>query len=248
MPRMGQMDCDEAEKPSTRSRTPTRSKTPTQSKPPTRAKTPTRVKTSTRGGKAAASKVAAAKSTSGESTSSISSECVSLLKQKGDIQRLIAQSLALQGECDLAAEILEQAAKQPVGTQEIISQGLVEATTQFHEAFSLVASDPVFSVLQDSTISLPSVVRALEVAAAPPIKKPARRTAAKPSRDFIMVLERARDCIFRVHSKAMKAGSSTTIPRVASLLTSIIVLLSALTNSKGPGPEHPLYASYSLGM
>ncbi|KAF8247424.1 hypothetical protein K440DRAFT_584672 [Wilcoxina mikolae CBS 423.85] len=219
----------------------------TEKSPPRRPKTPTR-----RGGRAAtALKSADAKLSSEKEVPPIESECTTLLKQKGDIQRLIARSMALQGECESATETLEQAAKLPAGNQEIISQGLVEAINHLQKAFSLVSSDPVFSSLQESTISLPSVTLSLELvrsSMASPVKKSIRKVTVKKTKAFIEVLEQARDCLLKVHSKAMRSGSSTTIPRVASLLTSIIVLLSAMTDLKGRGPEHPLFASYSLEL
>jgi len=88
---------------------------------------------------------------------SVVSECPGLLKQKGDIARLIASSQAVQGDCDSALEILNEAAKLPSGLQEGISQSLVEARIHLQEAFSLVCSDPVLGVLQDSCIT-PSVL------------------------------------------------------------------------------------------
>lgn len=216
--------------------------------PNTRPKTPTR-------GRADAAKAAAAKAAPEKQTTSVSGECTTLLKQKGDIQRLIARSLALQGECDAAAGTLKDAAKLPAGNQEIISQGLVEAINHLQKAFSLVSVDPVFSVLQESTISLPSIALSMDLAGGnvSPVKKTVRKVGVKKTKDFIAVLEQARDCLFKVHAKAMKSGSSTTIPKVASLLTSIIVLLSAMSSTavasmSGRGPEHPLFASYSLEL
>jgi hypothetical protein len=88
---------------------------------------------------------------------SVASECPGLLKQKGDVARLIACSRAVQGDCDSALEILNEAAKLPSGLQEGISQSLVEARIHLQEAFSLVCSDPVLGVLQDSCIT-PSVL------------------------------------------------------------------------------------------
>lgn len=219
----------------------------TEKTPSRRPKTPTR-----RGGRATkALRSTVIKSSPTKEVSPIESECTTLLKQKGDIQRLIARSMALQGECESATETLERAAKLPAGNQEIIFQGLVEAINHLQKAFSLVSSDPVFSSLQESTISLPSIALSLEFVRsniASPVKKSTRKAIVKKAKAFIEVLEQARDCLLKVHTEAMKSGSSTTIPRVASLLTSIIVLLSAMTDLKGRGPEHPLFASYSLEL
>ncbi|KAI5810824.1 peptidase family C50-domain-containing protein, partial [Pyronema omphalodes] len=225
-----------------------RAKTPTR-----RARTPTRKTTkSPARGKSAAAVAAAAPVPAKATASSVEAECTILLKQKGDIQRLIARAQALRDQTDTAALTLEASSKLPAGNQEVISQGLVEAMNYFQKAFSLVSSDPVFSSLQESTISLPSI--ALEIARASlapsPVKptKGGRKQAVKKTMAFIEVLEQARDCLLRVHGKAMRSGSSTTVPKVASLLTSTIILLSAMTDLKGRGPEHPLFASYSLEL
>lgn len=224
-----------------------KAKTPTR-----RARTPTRKTTKSPARGKAAAAVAAAPVPAKATASSVEAECTALLKQKGDIQRLIARSQALQDQTDTAALTLEESSKLPAGNQEIISQGLVEAMNYFQKAFSLVSSDPVFSSLQESTISLPSI--ALEIARASlapsPVKptKGGRKQAVKKTKAFIEVLEQARDCLLGVHGKAMRSGSSTTVPKVASLLTSTIVLLSAMTDLKGRGPEHPLFASYSLEL
>ncbi|KAI5795625.1 peptidase family C50-domain-containing protein [Geopyxis carbonaria] len=184
---------------------------------------------------------------------SIVAECSLLQKQKGIVGRLVAYNLALQGQCTAAMEALEDASKLPAGPHEEISQGLVEARNLLQQALDLVSADPIFNCLQDSTISLPSIAMYGDIAnptedAPAPAKKPTRKVTVKKAKAFIEVLQKARDCAYAVHKRAVTIGSSSTVHRAASLLAGIIVLLSAMTNSKGHGPEHPLYASYSLEL
>lgn len=86
-----------------------------------------------------------------------------------------------------------------------------------------------------------------------PIASPVKKTARKPAkerkavREFMDLLTRARDAVYNVHTRAAKCGSSTMTHSVASLLSEIIVLIHAVTSAKGKGPDHPLFASYSLG-
>ncbi|PWW75361.1 hypothetical protein C7212DRAFT_358438 [Tuber magnatum] len=181
--------------------------------------------------------------------SAVAAECSVLLKQKGNILRLKAHNLTMQRQCEQAEILLREASGLPVGQQETVVHGLTEAKHLLQEALSLVGSDPVFSVLHESTISLPSV--ASRPGESSPVKKSAKRSAvatAKQTKKFVEILTKARDAVANVHTRAVKMGSSMITHSVASLLSQIIILLSAVTNSKGKGPEHPLFASYSLEL
>lgn len=82
-----------------------------------------------------------------------------------------------------------------------------------------------------------------------PVKKANRKPARerKAVREFMELLSRARNAVYNVHTRAAQCGSSTMTHSVASLLSEIIVLIHAVISTKGKGPEHPLFASYSLG-
>jgi separase len=81
----------------------------------------------------------------------VAGECSALLKQKGNVLRLKAHNFSMQRKCDQAEALLKEAAKLPVGHQEAVVHGLTEARHLFLEALMLISSDPVFSVLQDSS-------------------------------------------------------------------------------------------------
>ncbi|KAL7269465.1 separin protein [Rhizina undulata] len=183
----------------------------------------------------------------------VTGECSALLKLKGNVLRMKSYNQTIQENFEQAAELLKQAAMLPAGQQEYISQGLAEAKQLLHEALEAIASDPVFSVLQDSTLSVPSIAASSPADSSPTNspKKLTRKTIVtvpKQARQFVDFLSKARDCIHNVHIRAVRTGSTTMAHGVASLLSGVIVLLSAVSNIKGKGAEHPLYASYSLEL
>lgn len=121
-----------------------------------KVKAPTKPRTR---GRAATTKSKAAKAEAENGAAPVSTaaivagECSALLKQKGNVLRLKAHNLSMQRKCDQAEALLEEAAKLPVGHQEAVVHGLTEARHLFLEALVLISSDPVFSVLQDSSMS-----------------------------------------------------------------------------------------------
>jgi separase len=87
-------------------------------------------------------------------TSTVVGECSTLLKQKGNVLRLKAHNFSMQQKCEKAEALLKEAAKLPIGHQEAVVHGLTEARHLFQEALILMSSDPIFGVLQDSSITI----------------------------------------------------------------------------------------------
>lgn len=244
------MDVDEEsvsqKQPSKRPRTPTNNKAPTYSR-----------------GKSAASKPAGALKEVAKAEKGIITECSSLLKLRGNILRLKAYNLAMQSQVEKADSLLQEAGKLPSGQHEIIYQRLAAAKHLLLEGLNLLASDPVFCVLQDSTISLPSVAPSKNVTTQDPtdgkpvkdLKKARKGKAMKEpevektaSFRFVEILTKARDSVADIHYHAAKVGSTTMVHSVSMLLGGIIVLLSAISPGSGKGTCHPLLASYSLEL
>jgi len=193
----------------------------------------------------------------------IITECSSLLKMRGNILRLKAYNLAMQSQVDQADLLLEEAGKLPSGQFELIFQKLAAARHLLLEGLALLASDPVFCVLQDSTISLPSVAppkvtTVQEAVEQVPVKDSKKGRKGKATKEpdiektktfhFVEVLTRARDSVADIHFHVAKVGSSAMVHSVSMLLSGIIVLLSAMTPGKGNRPCNPLLASYSLEL
>lgn len=87
-------------------------------------------------------------------TSTVISKYSTLLKQKGNVLRLKAHNFSMQQKCEKAEALLKEAAKLPIGHQEAVVHGLTEARHLFQEALILMSSDPIFGVLQDSSITI----------------------------------------------------------------------------------------------
>jgi len=210
--------------------------------------------------KSAATKLAAVAKDVAKLERGIITECSSLLKMRGNILRLKAYNLAMQSQVEQADLLLEEAGKLPSGQFEIIFQRLAAAKQLLLEGLKLLASDPVFCVLQDSTISLPSVAppKAVRPAEQVLVKEPKKGRKGKATKEpdvektkafqFLEVLTKARDSVSDIHFHAAKVGSTAMFHSVSTLLSGIIVLLSAVTSGREKGPCNPLLASYSLEL
>lgn len=72
-------------------------------------------------------------------------------------------------------------------------------------------------------------------------KSKGANTSEKVAKNLVDELTRARDQLLQVHLKAARIGSIPILNSISSLLSTITVYLSAVTQ------EHPLFASYPLG-
>ncbi|KAF8471804.1 peptidase family C50-domain-containing protein [Kalaharituber pfeilii] len=193
----------------------------------------------------------------------IITECSSLLRMRGNILRLKAYNLAMQSQCEQADLLLQEAGKLPSGKHEIIYQRLAQARHLLLEGLELLSSDPVYCVLQDSTISLPSVAQSKTVTNQEPTGSPRKRITKRAlgstkskealaeqsvATKFVEKLSQARDIIADIHLHAAKVGSTAMAHSVSMLLSGIIVLLSAVLSEKGTGVSNPILASYSLEL
>ncbi|TGZ82401.1 hypothetical protein EX30DRAFT_362974 [Ascodesmis nigricans] len=227
---------------------PVRAKTPTGRRSPALKKMPTGRKTPVKRGETRSLK---SKASTLEQVidGQDASEYKMLLLQQGHIHRLIGYSLAIQNQWAAAMESLKEAAKLPLDQQEAIFQGVAEARTLLQEAMDTLSESPVFNVLLESTISLPNIDMRGEIHPVEPVKKASRKAVAADNVEtFKNALERARACVHTVHSRAVKWGSSAAVQQTTSLMAGVIVLLSAIADSKGKGVEHPLFANYSLEL
>lgn len=212
-----------------RSRTPT--KTPTKrgaSKGPVRSKTPT---------KQAVAKLA-------------HSEFFALDRIKGNILRLKADNMALQGNFDEAEELLKDASEFSLGQNDAIAQKLVYARRLYFFAIALLGDDPALSALQDSTLSLPNIActKFVDVDDAPVKKAVGKGKGKAKSEEPLELLCKARDALLEVHMAAVETGSTMAARSVSVLISSLLVLISALNKKKVEEEKHQGFAGFSLGL
>ncbi|KAK0668626.1 putative Separin [Cercophora samala] len=132
-----------------------------------------------------------------------------------------------------------------------------------------MAQDPVFSVIQDSTISFPALsLEALAGAQSSPVKAAAspKRAAASPkkgvkatgkgegaARDlpqgvYVDNLREAHDYLLEAHAVASKSGDSALIHKISGMLQHVGLFLTATSPSRAKATIHSAQTSYSVEL
>jgi separase len=127
-------------------------------------------------------------------------------------------------------------------------------------------ADPLYSVLQESTISFPAVMAQLRPdkstgerlsstrlspsGNAKNGKNGADRAGLKspPPESFIDKLRQAQEHLVEVHSVAFMTAPMAVIHSISTLLNSVAMLLSAAAQGKANHLAHPAFASCLIGM
>ena len=150
-----------------------------------------------------------------------------------------------------AMDILEQMTVRPTGSDDIYREQMIRAVCLVGQSLNDMIRDPVFSALQDSTISFPAVAQSKATDAAAgsgsPVKTPPAR---KPSKSrggsrFVDALVEAQNHLLEANSAAVVRGDGGLVHRISSLLQSTVIFLSA-TSTKCGIMGHPGYASCAI--
>ena len=146
---------------------------------------------------------------------------------------------------------------------EAVDHGLAMAKQFLFHSLDQMNADPVYSVLQDSTISFPSVAglaknekhgdRLSVVKVSPPRKgaRGARELAGSKSPvpdSFFDKLRQAQEHLTEIQSMAVAVAPVSVVHTASALLNSVAILLSAAGQVKGRSLAHPGLASSSIGM
>lgn len=212
--------------------------------------------------KAPIRKMASRAKTPVEIVAPITEECPQLMSLKATILRQKAKASMMAKKFIDALHILDEAENFP-GTQlDSVDQGLLKAKQLLLQSFDQMNKDPVYSVLQDSTISFPSVVGPskdkhgdrLSVAKVSPPRKTQsgrnnrdRNVSKSPAPDSCFEkLRQAQEYLIEAHATALVLAPVAVVHNVASLLNSVSILLSALGPTKGRLLAHPGMAISSI--
>jgi separase len=199
-----------------------------------------------------------------EEVPSVAEKCPQLTSLKAVILRDKARALISNKKFAEALEFLNEAEAFAHTQIEIVDQGLARAKHLLLHSVEQMNADPVYSVLQDSTISFPSVVGSskiekhgdrLSVKVSPPRKAQMSRNnrdragSKSPAPDsFFDKLRQAQEHLTEVHSIAIAVAPMAVIHKVSALLNSVAILLSAAGQVKGKIPANPGFASCSIGI
>jgi separase len=195
---------------------------------------------------------------------SISDESMQLASLKGFLLRQKADALMLWKRCEEAVAILKEADTFLRREVDTIDQHISTAKQLLMQSVEQMSADPVYSVLQDSTISFPAVVSSSRTAA--PISEKPSGTRLSPRKNqgnlsmrghhrpkspsptsFFDKLRQAQERLSEAHSAAVQLSSTAIIHSLSSLLCAITILISAAGPSLGRPTIHPNVGICSLG-
>ncbi|KAK2591172.1 separin protein [Conoideocrella luteorostrata] len=159
-----------------------------------------------------------------------------------------------------ALSTLEQAKELPklVGTLSL--EQITTATSLIGHSMDQMISDPVFSVMQDSTISFPAVSCSSDrtsidsknnLTTSPP--KRGRSTVQKNLKEkgrpaFADALKQAQDILIGAHGSTLSISDSAMVHRLSTLLQNTIILLSATTATKTKAILSSAFASVAVDL
>jgi separase len=196
---------------------------------------------------------------------SVAEECTQLISLKASVLRQKAGAYAFMKKSADALTILKETDGYSKNQTDIVEQSLAMAKQLLLQSTEQMLADPVYSVLQESTISFPSIIASLKcdknsgdrlsvAKTSPPRKVPAAKfrrdlnRSRSPAPDsFFDKLRRAQEHLTEVHSMALTASPMSVIHTISALLNSIAILLSASGTIKCKPLAHPGFASCSIG-
>jgi separase len=200
-----------------------------------------------------------------EVTSSITDECSQIMSLKAVVLRRKARVLTATKKFVEAQGLLCDVGDYSGTQMDVVEHGLAMAKHLLLQSMEQMSSDPVYSVLQESTISFPSIAghsrsdrgsgdRLSSSKLSPPEKRQVANAkdsvrARGPVPDgFVDKLHRAQDQLAEIHSVALFVAPISVLHTISALLNSVAILLSAAGQVKGKALAHPGFASCSIGM
>ncbi|KAK2630206.1 hypothetical protein QTJ16_001026 [Diplocarpon rosae] len=199
-----------------------------------------------------------------EIVSSIAEECPQLTSLTTTILRQKARALISTKKFGEALTILQGVEDCGLTPLEAIDHGLAMAKQLLFQSLEQMNADPVYSVLQDSTISFPSVAgltKSLEKhgdrLSVAKVSPPRRGQAARGTREragarspapgsFFDKLHQAQEYLTGIQSMAIAVAPVSVVYTISALLNSVAILLSAAGQVKGKSLAHPGLASSAV--
>lgn len=164
------------------------------------------------------------------------------------------------GEWTAAAALLDEARQIAPMSEEPLEAQVNVAMCLIGESLEQMISDSVFAVVQDSTISFPSVASLPSTQTTPdkvaavtePTRKARGRAAATKTQssghEFVQTLQRALQHLTEAHARAIVTGNGHLIHRIAALLQSTTIFLSAASGHDPKALPHARFATCSMEL
>ncbi|KKP03272.1 separase [Trichoderma harzianum] len=145
---------------------------------------------------------------------------------------ILSRTLGLIYQKDWASALhaLEQLKDLPKLVGVLSQEQVMMAESLIGHSMEQMISDPVFSVMQDSTISFPAV-STMDLHAAGGLQKNASDSDSD-SPAFANALKKAQELLIEAHASALSSSDSSMVRRISALLQSTVIFLSATLASK----------------
>lgn len=153
-----------------------------------------------------------------------------------------------------AISALDQAKDLPKLLVTMSQEQVVTAMSLIGHSMEQMIQDPVFSVMQESTISFPAVSGTAERSSAG-MSSPKRGAAVtrKGTKErgvpaFTDALKQAQDLLLEAHASALARSDSSTVYRISTLLQDTILILSATAATKSKVGGHPGFSTVAVDL
>lgn len=158
-----------------------------------------------------------------------------------------------------ALSTLELAKELPKLFGTLSQEQVVTAISLIGHSTEQMIHDPVFSVVQDSTISFPAVTASDKVrrslSQTPPRKGRAAATSTerKSSKEasvpaFAEALRQAQELLLEAHASTLSTANSTMVHRISALLQNTVILLSATSTTQSKVLAGSGFATFSVDL
>lgn len=238
--------------------------TETKTKIPIRNKRTTTATMATRKTKAPAARIApkkaAAKKPEPNSFTTVGQEDAYLVALRASVLVEKASSMIHQKDWSGAWQLLQEVRQSPKVASHLLSELLTTARSLLGQSMEQMSEDAVYSVIQESTLSFPSVSsipqsdRFSLIKASPPPKAGivtvSHEEAAHDPQGYLENLREAREMLLEAHTLASVMGDGREVRRTLGMLQTVVILLSAASPSakKSGILGHPGYATCAVEM
>ena len=196
-------------------------------------------------------------------------DVLALYRLMGELNRWRINAKMSEGSIEAAASLLDDMYAGLCDQQDLVPQALLASRIRFRQGLEQFASDPVFCVIPESSISCPAIRTCngdrqdkQNKSSSPPknrsgtsSKAATAKSAAKKNRprslslakDQMKLLRLAQDQISGVFGLAMTSSSTAIVHEVSDVLGKVLMVLSTVSSANSRTSISPGVLSYFLG-
>ena len=191
-------------------------------------------------------------------------DVLALHRLRGEINRWRIDSKMCEGSLEAAASLLDDTYAGLGDQQDLVPQALLASRIRFRQGLEHFASDPVFCVIPESSISCPAVSRqdkqnksdsppknrSVTSSKAATVKASAKKNRPRSLslvKDQMKCLRLAQDQISGIFRLATTSSSTAVMHEVSDVLGKVLMILSTVSSANSRTFISPSVLSYFLG-